>query len=958
MRFPPPSAFGLCFMLALACVAPASAETPAEGESPGYDIAQGTLDDALRTLANRANLQLLYSPALVRGKRSAGLQGRFAPAAALARLLTGQGLTAVAVNPNTWLLQSTRNRPERAQRSAPASTTRRADASARTETELPPVNVVGTRIPRTSYELSMPVTVINAEEIARSGYGTLYELLREQPGMFGHHPVAVSMEGGQSFHPVATSAATSLYSLGPRGTLFLVDGRRVANAGVVSAELGGLFDLNGIPLDFIERIEILRGGASAVYGADAMAGTVNIVLKQQDRGGELTARYGGSERGDAWIGRVFASIGTQTRGGGDLFVSAGAISREALEGDQRPWHTSDLRKFGLGDQRAPIGYWRYDAGFPIANDKFLPLAGCVAAGSDPDSPLCRHDSVRYRTLQPEVRMGAAYAHWRQPLGSAVLLRASLRQARVEQRLQSPPMAAYLPLPEDHPDRRDVPAGYNSTLYYAFSDTGPIRNRTVSDTSDIAFGLDGSMRDWNWALDLSRSAARTRSTIDNVLLLSQLDLHLNEYRLGMPNDERVLDLLRTTIRPEGRYSLDGVEASIEGASFALPAGPARVVAGLSLRREHWRSTPDPLQVSGDLSLGAGDIVPQHVQGRSAAAFLELGLPLQRTLHAELAARLEHHDGFGQALSPRMGLTWTPSEHLLLRASLGKGYRVPALQDRRNPIDPRSGLPSVGVRIEPGMLPCVGMETGRCTLEHGSGENPALRPESSRSVTTGLVWAPTTAFNLSLDHYRIRRRDEFGISDMIRHPSLFPEGFVRDANNVLYRVNEHLANIGRSDAAGWEFDANYLLRHDAFGEVDIRFAAHYLQRHATTTILATEVVEHAGHDIPKLTALGNLRWRRGDWTTTLGMRHAGPTFAFHAGEPCPQPNLRAGRCRNPSTTLFDIDLGYAGLERWTLSLHVGNLFDRQPVNYAIGLGGYRLATDDPYGRYYMLSVAHRF
>lgn len=946
-------------LLALMCAAFASqgaiAGKPDRGgaAASSYDISQGSLDQALQAFADRANVQLLYSPSLVRGKRSSGLKGHLVPTTALTRLLAGHGLTAVAVNPNTYLLQPAQERRQRTRPITPAPATvrhsRRPAQAA--EMELAPVNVIGTRIPRTTFETSTPVTVISAEEIARSGHGTLYELLREQPGMFGHHPIAVSSEGGQSFHPIVTAATTSLYSLGPRATLFLVDGRRVASFGLVSSDLGGLFDLNGIPLSFIDRIEVLRGGASAVYGADAMAGTVNIVLKKDDQGGEIATRFGTSERGDAQSRRTSASMGAKLGSGGSLFLGVDITSRDALDGDRRDWHTADLTRFGLPDGRTHIGYSSY-SGLPS-----LPFAKCLASGNDPDSPSCRFDGARYRTLQPGVRQHSAYAHWQQPLASSVSVHASGRYARIEQDLQAPPMAAYLPLPDGHPDRMDHP-GYWPSFFYAFYDIGAVRNRSVSEIRDIALGLDGTVGEWNWHVDLSRSDDRVHSAIDNVLLLSRLDEQLIRYRLNGTNSAEVLDSLKATIRPEGRDSIELFEAAIDGTLFTAPGGPAKIVAGVALRKEHLISDPDPLQVSGDLSLGAGDIVAQDLRSRNVAAFAELDLPLHRTLQADVAVRLDRYDGFEQKLSPRAGLKWTPDERLLVRASVGRGYRAPSLQDRRNPFEARSWVPRVRLGADPDLLPCTGSETGFCDLEYGTAGNPNLRPESSRSATAGIVWAPSRAFNLSLDYYRLSRRDEFGISDTINHPERFPDGFIRDSDGVLYRISEHLANIGRSDARGWEFESNYLLRSGTSGNFNLRLGAHYLQRNLTSTIIEPEGIDRAGHDSPKLSVLGSARWQYGDWTTTLAMRHFGRSHAFAAGGSCAQVNRDAGKCTNPSTTLFGLNLDYSGLERWTFSLNVNNLGDRQPVNYRTGWDGYNIAIDDPYGRYYTLSATYRF
>ena len=945
---------GLSWLIVLLC-----AEMPQRGAIAGdaeraaaaasdYAIPGGSLDDALQAFAAQARIQLLYAPPLVRGKRSAGLRGRSTPPAALARLLAGQALTAVAVNRKTYLLQAVpANRRSGPRRASIAAAPRPQAPPA--VVDLAPVDVTGTRIPRTSFETATPVTVITEEEIVLSGAGTLYELLREQPGMLGHHPVAVASEGGQSFQPMATAAATSLYALGPRATLLLVDGRRAASFGMVSAELGGLFDLNGIPLSFIDRIEILRGGASAIYGADAMAGTVNIVLKKDRQGTAFSTRFGISARGDARTSQASASFGAQTRAGGHLFLSADAFYRDALEGDRRSWHTADLSRFGLRDDRVPI------ESLTPWGDALSNLPACAAAGNDPDSPFCRFDAAMYRTLQPELQGRHVYGYWQHPLGDAASIYASVRRARIEQTLQAPPLAAYLPLPQGHPDAL---SGQGSLLFYPFYDLGPVRNRSISDTQDLALGFEGTVGEWGWKVDLSRSEGRVRSAIDGLLRVSRLDTtRLNRYRLFGQDNSAVLDEMRATIHPGGRDVLDAFEASIDGPVFAAPGGPARFVAGLAARTERMVNTPDPLQVGSDLSLAASDVAARDERSHSAAAFFELELPLHRTLQVDLAARLAQDHRFPSRTSPRVGVKWTPHPRLLLRASAGRGYRAPSLQDRRNPFDAVSWRETVQLPPAPPLLPCRTVGDW-CDLDLGTAENPHLRPESSRSFTAGIAVTPVDAFDLSLDHYRIVRRNEFGIADPVEYPELFPEGLVRDGEGVLYRIDRHLSNIGRSESRGWELEARYFLASDARDDFSFRLGAHYLDHYVTSSIVAPAPVDRAGHDMPKLTVLASAQWRRGDWTTTLATRHFGRSHAYPADQACPQANRDAGKCDNPSTTLVGLNLDYAASGRWTFSLNINNLFDRQPINYRSGRDGYDIAVDDPYGRYYTLSAAYRF
>lgn len=915
-----------------------------------YELAPATLDASLKSFAAQAHLQLLYAPTMVSGKRSAGLRGKYTQAEALAKLLAGHRLTAVWVNPNTLLLQTARDPPKPVRKRGVADDPL-AEAPDPAAKELAPIHVIGTRIPRISLETATPITVITSEDIESSGYGTLFEVLRVQPGMFGHHPIAVSSEGGASFQPLVSAAATSLYSLGPRATLFLVDGRRVANHGIVSTNLGGLFDLNGIPLSFIDRIEILRGGASAIYGTDAMAGTVNIILKKGDAGTELAARFGLSERGDARIRAFSASTGIPLRGGGDLFLAADATSRQVLRGDGRRWHTADASRFGLADGRQPLEY----AWWTTASGEAVPLGGCLRDGGDPDSPRCRFDGARYRSLQPEIRERAVYAHWRQPVGDAFALYASGRFADIEQWLQAPPMAAYMPLPPEHPD-----ADPGNLIFYSFDDVGPLSNRTWSHTSDAAVGGTLDLRDgWQWGFDLSRSENRVRSDIGNTLQLSKLMEVLDRYRFdGSGNAPDVLDALSTTIRPRARHWIEQFATHAEGKLFDMPGGRAEAAVGAELFRERLVNQPDPLQISGDLSLAATDAEPRDMRSHGSAFFAELSLPLHRAFELDLAARADRRQRFGTNWSPKIGARWAPHEKFMLRASAGEGYRPPSLYELRNPLMYTTTGRTAWPPSEPPFAPCT-LEPGMdyCRIEFGTGINPGLRPEYSRQATFGVVLAPSAAFNFSLDHYRIVRRNEYGVADPIAYPGLFPNGLLRDPQGVLYRAELQLANMAESKVCGWELEANYS-KPSKSGHFAARLGVSHLDRHLSSSLLKPEWTDIAGYESPKLTLKGNLQWRLEAYKATLNFRHFGRSFAYAAGEICARQNEAAGKCMNPSTTLLDLNLAYSGIQGWTFSLSVNNLTDREPVNYRPGQDGYNIAIDDPYGRYYLFSAAYRY
>ena len=944
---PRPSTIHLARLLVLACAAVfahgASAQAARPAPPPRYDIPSGTLEDVLQAFASRSDVQLLYSPALVGGKYSSGLRGNFTSTAGLARLLAAHDLTALAVNANTYLLQSASDRARGAANPIPQPGT----DDRRPVTNLAAVDVTGTRIPRTSLALSFPITVVTANDIERSGRTTLYDVLSEQPGLISHHPVSVASEGRN--YPIVTAASASLYSLGPRATLYLVDGKRVAQFGLASNSLGGIVDLNSIPLSFIDRIEVLRGGASAIYGADAMAGTINIVLKKDRMGSETSFRAGISQRGDAKLRQASAILGTKTRYGGDILIAANIASQDELAGDRRDWHTIDRSRFALPDERFPLGFETW------TGEHLLSLPQCQTFGEDPDSPYCRYDTARYQTLQPDLHNKSLYVRWAQGLGSSLALHFSALRSQSEQVLQFRPFVASIPMTPSHPDYPKAPEGATDAFYVLY-ELGAPRNHSTSVRNDVSISLEGLTQEWAWQITLSHSNNSARSAINNALVSSIARANLHRIRIDGSDNTDVMNAMRTSIYPSGYYSVDGLEFTSNRRLFDTPGGPAKIEMGASFQVTHRRSTPDPLQVSGDLSFGALNAQPYDLHARDSALFAELDLPLHRTLQTDLAIRLDHHGGFRTHASPRLGMKWTPLQSLLVRASFGEGYRAPSLHDERIPFDTFTDI--LFIPASPQLLPCHLVDTNRCRVTYGVGANPRLKAEYSRSLTMGIDWAPAHAFSASLDGYRILRTDEFGIADAYRYPSLFPDGLVRDSNGVLYQANRYLANIGRSETQGLEFESNYFIRDDRLGEFSFRLAAHYLSRYAISSVVQPKPIDHAGYDTPKLTVLGNATWRHGNWTTALTLRHSGRFRAYSAENTCPQSNHEANKCTNPSTSIFGINADYFSASGWSYSFAINNLLDRSPVNYGVYTGGYNIATDDILGRYFTAGATYRF
>lgn len=919
----------------------------AVGETPeprtGFSIPGGSLDAALEALARQSGIQLLYAPELVAGRRSEGLRGDLAPADALARLLRGTGLQAVAVNPRTFLLQ---RRPEKARLPAPAPVQ---PAGPRSIAELDAVQVTGSRIGRESLGIvtPSPVSLITREDIEASGYQTLFDLLRTRPGMVGHHPVDVAVEGGRTGiqQPFATAATTSLNALGPRATLFLVDGRRVATYGLISTELGGLIDLDSIPLSMVERIEILRGGASAIYGADAMAGVVNVILRRSQEDATVQARLGQSDRGDAQEWRISVASGIDTRRGGHVFLTADHFEREGLIGADRRWRTFDRRGQGLGD-------WRYQLGY---RDDFYDMVG-VACPVEELGPNCLFDPPRYGTLQPAQDRTSFYGRWQEAVGEHAELDVSLRVSDAAQRLVGAPFYARITLPE-------APAEFPDAAYldYAFFDVGPVSSRSDTRNVDLGLGLRMARGDWDWSFQLSRSENRVDSRVDGLVQTDALfdALERGDYRFNAPdNPPEVLAAISPQVNSSGSAAYDEFAIETHGPWFTLPGGEVQVAAGGEVGRDTLHHRPDALIVDSALALA-----PQKTRidaSRYAAAlFVEASLPISARLQTDLAARLDYREGYGTRISPKLGLKWQAGETVTLRGTYATGYRAPSLFEQREPVV----LDSFDiVRARPGFEPCrwpVDVSgTLYCIVERGAIGNPELAPETSRNFTLGLVWAPTGSFSLELDRFRIERRNEILAGSALLDVDAFGRSLRRDSSGLLVGIDDYFANVGRTEVRGWELDARYTLDTARFGSYSFQLAGQFVDRLERQSAPGLPALDHAGHGAPDRSGIASLQWRYADWTARLSARALGPVELAQAGEACPWFYAQAGRCVTPGWTTWDVHLAYTGVPRWSFSLNVRNLADRDPVNYDVDKAGYDIAYDEPRGRFFMVGVGYRF
>ncbi|OZB61951.1 MAG: hypothetical protein B7X39_04520 [Lysobacterales bacterium 14-68-21] len=936
-------AVALAFALGLACAVAHSEESVRH-----YHLPAGTLDESLRALARSGNIQLLYPPELTAHRRAAPLEGDFSPTDALATLLRGSGLEVQQVTADTFVL---RRHPVPATTRRPTGRALPAVPLQDVPVPLLPVEVTGTHLRRTAVETASPITVITRRQIERSGYQTLFELLRAQPGVrVNNAPVAMTDNALYQVNGLSGAtgaAAVDLHGLGATATLFLVDGQRMAGYGLAQGEFALVNDLESIPLPLVERIEVLRDGASAIYGSDAMAGVVNIILRKHFQGVAVDGNTGISSRGDASQHRATVSAGTAFGRGGLVILGVDYLERAPLLGQDRAW----ARRSGDDSN----GYYYFDGG-QIGYDN--QGGGCTRTSLD--GP-CVNTSGPVTSLQTRLDSRSLLAHVDHPLGS---LRgyADLRWNMVRQHQQTGPateqIAFYNPAtPQDI-----------QVVNYAFGDVGPIRDFTQSRSTQFSLGLRGTPGDWEWDLRVDNQRNTGTDRAQGLLRSSVLDQALADgsYVPGGHNDPALLAALAPLLMRTGHTSQSGFSLRADGPLGEWRQGSIGLAAGIEGYREKLDDQPDPLLISNDVF----QFQPPYVRRGDrwiSAAYIELETPLAKGLTMNLASRADHSGGFGWAFSPKLGLKWDLSDSVSLRGTLARGYRAPTLPE----LDRPQALLPTGVRVEvpDSLLPCrdpAATQPGYslCTLRLDSISNPDLKPERSRSLTFGVVWAPSPALGIALDIYQVDRHNEIRplpVSYALDHPDAYPELFRRNDQGVLYAFDQQLVNLGRTMVRSFDLDARYRLDTTHHGSIGFSLGVDWLSKLRRQIEPGASLQSYAGFaDQPRATALAGVEWTLRDWVATANLRYTGH-YAFQSSADslltCPDALRQAGHCNTPAFTLLDLNLEYSGIEHWRFGLNIHNALDHQPVYYGRPSLAYSPSFDDVVGRYFLLSFHYQ-
>ena len=676
--------------------------------------------------------------------------------------------------------------------SAPASTPQQDQAK-----QLQTITVTGSALPRVDVETPSPVTVISAAQIQRSGFTTISDVVR-----------AVSADNSGSIPNsftngfAAGSSGVALRGLTVNSTLVLVDGHRSANYAVSDDGIRSFVDLNTIPLAAVERIEVLKDGASSLYGADAIGGVVNIILKPSFHGVEGSADVGTSQHGGG-----FTRKATLTMGGGDLqtdhyngYVSVQYQRDNAINIGQRgfPFNTADLHTIGgpngSGGQPAansgsiygsvtpgmldPAGSQNFVNGvIPIGGPtQVLAPGGCgpraTLITNDPNTPgsYCQQNFVgQYGQVQPKMEQGGIYGRFTVKINDSTTayMSASLFEAKTW--TVAPPSQIQTGIPTNtnsialpptlpggglNPNNPYAAQGQYALINYAFGDI-PAGTNYNNHNARIVWGANGTVAEWNWDaalvlnhtwLDTNRFGALSYSGLVNAITNGTYNF-LNP----SANSAAVRKLVAPDYSKTSTSDLDSLDLGANRTLWDMPGGAMGVAVGAQFRHERQN---DPILNPGNDTLGLGNAVTKGSRDVSAAYF-EFDLPLLQSLEADLSGRFDHYTDIGNHFTPKVGIKYKPFDWVAIRGTYSKGVRAPSFSE--NGSSSSTGFVTETI-TDPAFLAQHGGGNGY-TLPYaialGTLANKNIQPEKATNFTLGVVVQPTDWLSASIDYYNIKK-----------------------------------------------------------------------------------------------------------------------------------------------------------------------------------------------------------
>jgi iron complex outermembrane receptor protein len=835
------------------------------------------------------------------------------------------------------------------------------------------VEITGSSIKRLVSETSQPLTVFKAEEFTKQGLTTAQEVLDRIPSNQTSMGAGNAVGGNTSGLPTGGQAVADLRGLGGDKTLVLLNGRRIANHPYDGASV----DLNIIPVAALERVEVLRDGASAIYGTDAIGGVINFITRRSVKGTTLTAEAvipketGGKEK----RANIISGAGDLDADGWNVFGVIDYHKQDVLTSQQREFSNTGVRlDRGLN----------LTSGTTFPGNYFDPVSEATgnpgyAKGCNPPFSLpiggggtCRQDFTRLIDDLPEQDQFTFFGRAAMKFGEHT---ASVEYLHARNKVQSrtaPPPQTGLILPKSSPyypgNSGGVPAqpglsGEPLSVNWRPLEAGQRQINSKGEADRLVGALEGLIAGWDYKGGISHSISKSEEVFtggyvqDSGFAAGVLNGILNPFGLQNAAGKAYLDsvALRGKVQ-DAKNTATAFDLKASRELMQLAGGPLAMALGTEIRHEKADFNVNREIAGQAASSGLSGSLSKNGSRNIKAVFGELSIPIIKDLDIQAAVRYDDYNDVGSTTNPKVGVRWQPTQQLVLRGSASTGFRAPTLFEKNAPQSKNDTNNSYNDPIlcpngvpQPGANPLRDCDLQQFKLQGG---NANLTPEKSKTFSVGAVVEPVRNVTVALDYWNIHLKDKIGAlpeQTIYGNYEKYKARFLRNADGSPFAIQDLNENLGKVRTDGVDVSLTATTGRTDYGNFSMTLDGTWVHKYEYQNERDGEYIQNVGRYadiVPVFRWKHNLSltWREGPWSATLSQNFR--TSYTDQNQVDPEFFNRVS-----SYQLWNLSGTYTGFKGLTLTAGIKNIANKEPPFTNQGTTfqqGYDPRFTDPIGR----------
>ncbi len=822
--------------------------------------------------------------------------------------------------------------------------------------------VTGTRIKKIDINNLSPILSVSREDIDKLGYATVKDVI---DGLTQNTGGTLDNSFTTGFTPGASSV--NLRGVGFGHTLVLIDGRRLPIYPVGIGGTDNFVDLSAIPMAFVERIDVLTDGASAVYGSDAVSGVINVITRQDIEGIAMNYRYGNASEGGFENHRFNLMTGARN-GDTQIDLILDLWSQGALWATQRDYADSDVvdgRGSFSGGGASFIGLTTGNIyQHPECGTAADPLGGLGIPNVEVNffgtgEVWCGFDRARFRQLIAPQKRASLMARLNYELNSELSFfgRVGYSNTKTDTELEPnfyggalfdgfgtavPNNGGLVPVGASNNPTNGSGLEEEGVFVRRLLEFGPRKSDIENNSVNVLAGFKGNFAqgryDWEFGVSYNKTDLDIQS---NNILLSALNAAVeNGLDLFQTIPQQTVNALAFNATQDSTSTNQVIDFAISGdLNVGFEAGPIQFALALESVSEKYSDMPDPRVLQGDAfdgaSSGSGKRDHLGVGG-------ELSFPFSDNFELDIALRWDDYDdasSVNSAFSPRVAFGYRPTESVLTRFSWGKSFRAPDMQrlfggTTRGFVDildpdfqvDNNGFVCPEPSADPSCQPSLVQSVQLLTFS-----NIDLAEEEGSNINLGIIWEANEDLSFSLDYFQINLDEVVATPSaqaIVNICSTFDELcdlIGRDQNGSLSGGDAYIAtfavNFAEQDTDGIDFTANYQWQN-SFGQWSTALSTTWVKSFTVRLSPGADKFDRVGlGELPEYRSNITVDWSKDRWGATVRMNYVDEMAGFFCIE-CDSSEFI------DSWTTFNLGARFAYSDYTYFRLGINNLTNEEP------------------------------